>query len=286
MLKDENLFVKIDEHNQLGIKYIYKEGHDKEPIILIHGSAENGRIFYSKSLKGFAPFLADNGYPVYVIDLRGKGLSTPHISKKVNFTQLDVINDLKLIFDFILTRHPSQKQIWGSHSWGGVLINSFMLRFDSVIPQIKCNFHFATKRSIHSFSLKKVYMVNFGFNFLMSFKARTLGYVPPLFFGIESEARDYHLDVVRWVRPSAYVDLTDGFNYEEKAKTTELPPALHISADKDPILGNPFDIEAHIKECHIANYERWHMHGYDHNTILTDKKALKEHFPRLLAWIS
>lgn len=286
MIKSEDCFVKIDDKNTLGMKCIGDVNKNSTPIILIHGSAENGRIFYSKSMKGFAPYLAQNGHTVYVVDLRGKGLSTPHISKEINFGQLDVIKDLKLVFDFIQSRHPDKKQIWGSHSWGGVLINCFMLRFEEVIKDIKCNFHFATKRSIHGKSWNKFFQINLGFNFIMSLQARLTGMVAPKFFGIEAEAKDYHLDLVRWVRPSAFIDLTDGLNYQEKAKLIKLPRALHISADNDPILGNPYDIEAHIKECHIQDYERWHMQGYDHNTILTDKKALNDHFPRLLEWIS
>tara|TARA_B100001971_G_scaffold37960_1_gene33034 strand:- start:77787 stop:78650 length:864 start_codon:yes stop_codon:yes gene_type:complete len=286
MLNQENIFIPINAKTKLGVKKIFQKGKAQNPIVLIHGSAENGRIFYSKSLKGFAPYLAQNGHTVYVVDLRGKGLSTPHISKKVNFSQLDVIKDLKLVFDYVKKQHPGEKQIWGSHSWGGVLINCFMLRFDEVIQDIKCNFNFATKRSIHGISLKKIYMVHFGFNFIMSLQARLFGKVSPLVFGIESEAKDYHLDLVRWVRPSAFIDLDDGFNYEEKAKVTKLPRALYLSASDDPVLGNPADVDAHIKECHLKDYERWHLEGYDHNTILTSKNAINEHFPRLLEWLS
>ena len=286
MLESKDLFVQITDEIKIGIKHIYHtEQANKEPIILIHGSAENGRIFYSKSMKGLAPFLASHSHPVYVVDLRGKGLSIPKISKEFNFNQTDVINDLKYVYDYILKLHPEHKQIWGAHSWGGVLINCFMLRNSEVISNIKSVFHFATKRSISVKSWKKYFQINFGFNFLMSLQARLTGMVAPKFFGFEAEAKDYHLDLVRWVRPSAFIDLRDGFDYFLASQNIDLPRALYISASDDPILGNPVDVDAHIKECHLKNYERWHLEGFDHNTLLTSKDAIDGHFTRLLGWI-
>ena len=43
-------------------------------LLLIPGSIENGHIFYSKSGKGFAPWMAERGFDVFVADLRGRGL--------------------------------------------------------------------------------------------------------------------------------------------------------------------------------------------------------------------
>ena len=47
------------------------------PVLLLHGSVEDGRVFYSRKGKGLAPYLAINGFEVFVPDFRGHGYSTP-----------------------------------------------------------------------------------------------------------------------------------------------------------------------------------------------------------------
>lgn len=64
--------------------------------LLVHGSLENGRI----SGKGFAPLLVQQGYDVFVADLRGRGKSKPRISGKSVFGLTHTLEN----FPAILTR--------------------------------------------------------------------------------------------------------------------------------------------------------------------------------------
>lgn len=78
-IKQESIFIQVGEH-RLHMRRFYQDP-EGEPIWMMHGSIEDGRIFYSPSGKGLASFLAAQGYDVIVADLRGRGKSTPAISK-------------------------------------------------------------------------------------------------------------------------------------------------------------------------------------------------------------
>jgi len=87
-LKEENIYIeaplakgtKLYLKEELFIKRFYANANGA-PVLMIHGSVENGKIFYSSSGKGFAPYLAKKGYDVFVVDLRGRGQSKPLVNK-------------------------------------------------------------------------------------------------------------------------------------------------------------------------------------------------------------
>ena len=89
-LQEESIFVPLSTTDTLHIKRFY-ENAEGEPVFMIHGSIENGKIFYSKSGKGYAPYMASQGYDVFVVDLQGRGESTPTMNKNSHYGQLDVI---------------------------------------------------------------------------------------------------------------------------------------------------------------------------------------------------
>ena len=72
-LLQQSLFIPCGAH-QLHVRHIKpRVAVHGEPILMVHGAIENGRIFYTESGKGLACFLARHGYQVYVADLRGGG---------------------------------------------------------------------------------------------------------------------------------------------------------------------------------------------------------------------
>ena len=62
----------------------FKCDKPKRVVLMIHGAVENGRIFYSNSGKGLAPFLCNSDSDVFVIDLPGRGESQPPFFLKIN----------------------------------------------------------------------------------------------------------------------------------------------------------------------------------------------------------
>lgn len=189
---EESIFLKINETDTLHLRRFYKNPKSK-PAFLVHGSIENGRIFYSKSGKGLAPFLAENGYDVYVVDLRGRGKSTPKISKELHYGLHEALfEDIATCLQYIRDKKGNQPQYWLSHSWGGVLLMSYFARRPEENNLAKMCF-LATKRAITTQNLKKWWMIDVNWRFLGKILAKKYGFLPALKmkFGAENEPRQF-----------------------------------------------------------------------------------------------
>jgi pimeloyl-ACP methyl ester carboxylesterase len=69
--------------------------------LLIHGSLEDGRIFYSKSGKGLAPYFQNHGHNVYVPDFQGRGESSPHPKELDKGHDEILLEDIPHLIDLI-----------------------------------------------------------------------------------------------------------------------------------------------------------------------------------------
>mgnify|MGYP000054680651 FL=1 len=107
-LLQQSLFVPCGEH-RLHVRHIQPGvAIHADPILMVHGAIENGRIFYTESGKGLACFLARHGYQVYVADLRGRGQSTPAIAERAGHGQHELITeDLPALQHWVAARHPA-----------------------------------------------------------------------------------------------------------------------------------------------------------------------------------
>jgi len=55
----ESVFIKLGDHQTLHLRRIANQQPSGPVVLLIHGAVENGKIFYTHSNKGLAPFLAE-----------------------------------------------------------------------------------------------------------------------------------------------------------------------------------------------------------------------------------
>jgi alpha-beta hydrolase superfamily lysophospholipase len=155
-MKQESLFIPFEKKDQLHLKRIYKDSNGI-PVFMLHGAVENGKIFYSASGKGLAPFLAQNGYDVFVADLRGRGESYPKINRKSKYGQTEsILFEIPAFINKIKEIKGDQKQHWMGHSWGGVLLLSHLARYHNSITQSMV--FLGTKRIVSVNSLEKLYM--------------------------------------------------------------------------------------------------------------------------------
>jgi predicted alpha/beta hydrolase len=211
---------------------------DGEPVFLLHGSIEDGRIYYSKSGKGLAPFLARQGYDVFIPDMSGKGQSTPKISKRSTQGLTEIITEeIPAILNKIKEFKGEMPQYWIGHSWGGTLQYAYLLRFPNKV-KVKSMVHFGVKRRITAFNWNKLFMINIGWHFLGGIMTKIYGYTPitKLGFGSEDEARNYYYQTNQWFRKKRWID-ADGFNYSAQIRNTNLPPSLFMNGIKDDALG-------------------------------------------------
>ncbi len=265
------------------------------PVLMVHGMMSNGRIFYSESGKGLAPWLARQGFDVFVADLRGKGQSTPRISRHARHGQTEMIrDDVPALHAAIRGLTGGQPVHWVSHSWGGVVLNSALLRQPALIPQVASLVHFAAKRSVQVRNLNKAIEIDLMWNVVLRGVTRSVGYLPArqLNFGADNETDKTHRQIKRWAKVRPWVDSDDGFDYGAAARQTTLPPALYLSARNDPCRGHPLDVKRfrdesgpHRSCVHLLARRTGHWHDYDHVTLLTHPDAERDHFPLVRRWL-
>jgi alpha-beta hydrolase superfamily lysophospholipase len=167
-----------DDHHSLHLMHISKPGHSGTPILMIHGMVEDGRIFYHKSGKGLGSFMAQQGYDVYIADLRGMGLSTPKISAASTHGQTETIQqDIPALIRFVLG-HSGHKQLHLiAHSWGGVYINSALLFQPELIPKIISSTFFGSKRTVRARTFERYLKIDLIWNRLSLVASKRKGFL-------------------------------------------------------------------------------------------------------------
>ena len=263
-------------------------------VLLVHGSIEDSRIFHSNSGKGLAPFLAKNGFNVYAPDLQGRGKSEPPVSRHTDQSQTGLIREeIPEYFGFVKQRNPGLPVFTGAHSWGGVLLLSW-LAWSGIPAELKGMFFFGTKRRIRVKNWRKLLAVDLMWTAVGELATRIKGYFPakPLGMGSENEPATLYRQTRNWVYEDEWKDPEDGFDYRRKLQGLSLPPMLHFAGVKDHYLGNPRDVKLLSDE--VGSQDRTdiivlgrhfgNLHDYAHINMLTHRDAPEDHFPILLRW--
>lgn len=294
MLKTKNYFIQINATDRLHLMRFY-ENENGTPVFLLHGAIENGHIFYSKNQKGLAPFLAEHGFDVYIGDLRGRGKSTPPISRNSHYGQTEAIDeDIPAFIEQIIKLRGEVPQFWVAHSWGGVLLSSYLAKHEKYRHLVKGMVYFATKRSVRVINFHRFFMIDFMWNIFGTFLTKIYGYLPAKTwrYGSDNETLKSHAHSVAWVKPSPWVDPDDQFDYGTAIKKIKLPPILYLTGAKDYCLGNKSDVIDFIEEsdCKSAKFillskKNGHRHDYNHINILTHPDARDDQFKLVLEWM-
>ncbi|WP_276497317.1 alpha/beta fold hydrolase [Pontibacter litorisediminis] len=291
-IRQESVFIPVTATDTLHLRR-FSQNHQGPPVFLVHGSIENGRIFYSKSGKGFAPWLARQGYDVFVADLRGRGLSTPAISASSRFGLSHTLQeDFPSFISKIKELKGDVPQYWGAHSWGGVLMLAYLAR--PVQPvQVQAMAFFASKRRISVRSLKKFFMVDVMWNRFAKASVAITGalYAKRLKMGSDSETKQTHRQTHQWVVQRRWLDWHDKYDYAKALQQRQLPPTLYLTGANDDVLGHPEDVEKLMQETgcgrsqfRVLSTANGYRHNYNHINILTHPDAEQDHFPEVAAW--
>lgn len=293
MITQESLFIEQVDH-KIHLRVVKPQAAtDKAPVLLVHGAIEDGRIFYSKSDKGLACELARAGYPTYVVDLRGRGLSEPSIKNQPNHGQLEAITEtLPNVHAFIFTQHK-QAVHWMAHSWGGVLLASVLSRHQELAAQVASQVYFGTKRSVHSWSMERLLKIELFWHLIGPAIARVKGYLPAkeLGLGADNETKLSLREGRTWVKKRPWTDPRDGFDYFANAKGLIWPKTWLIAAIDDHALGNPIDVqhfadEMGVDKVSILSKANGNLVDYDHINMLVHPKAKDDHFLEVIEFIN
>ncbi len=263
---------------------------------MLHGAIEDGRIFYSASGKGLAPYLALKGYDVYVGDLRGRGQSEPRIDRHARYGQTEQITeDVPTLLNFIRSQRGDVKQHWIAHSWGGVLLASYWARFAEYHDRVHSMVFVASKRQIHVKSFRKTLVMDILWGPIARLLVRTFGYLPMnlLQTSADNESDKSHRAIQTWVDPKQpWVDLDDGFDYGKAIRSTRLPPTFHVVGVADAFLGHPSDVKRFLEETGAQHFsykvlsrDAGHQKDYGHVDIMTHSGSADDHFPLILEWM-
>lgn len=290
----ESHYVEVTREERLHLRRIYRDPAGP-PVFMLHGAIENGRIFYSGSGKGLAPYLARQGFDVYVADLRGRGGSRPVIGRASRHSQTDAITgDIPALLGHISRVRGHLPRHWVAHSWGGVLLSSYLARFPEQCAEVRSLVYFGSKRSVRVRNLQRLLKVELVWKGLCPLVAGALGYLPARRLGIGSDNETvlFLRQCNAWVNPAPWVDPADGFDYGAAIRGVRLPPAWYIAAAKDYCLGHPRDVHDFMMEAGeqersytVLSREYGNRHDYDHINMLTHRDAADDHFPMVAEWL-
>lgn len=293
-LIQESHFVPLNPTDTLHLRRIYRNPNGT-PLFMLHGAIENGKIFYSDSGRGLAPFLARRGFDVYVGDLRGRGESRPRVSRGSRYGQTEAITeDIPALIDYAAGLRGEAPRHWIAHSWGGVLLSSFLARYPERCRPLRSLVYFGSKRCVRVKNLHRFMKVDLIWKFACSILTGICGYLPArrLKIGADDETAKSHRQSVEWVRPSPWIDSEDGFDYRAAIKRIKLPPIWYLAARNDHCLGHPNDVRDFMQEAGeqerrytLLAKRNGNRRDYDHVTMLTHRDAEIDHFPLVEQWL-
>lgn len=292
-LKEESLYISLNSTEKLHVKRFFSD-RKGQPVLMLHGSIENGKIFYSSSGKGLAPFLAQKGYDVFVPDFRGKGESTPQISRKSKFGHLDMIEeDIPAFYHKIVELKGDVPQHWIAHSWGGVMLLACLAKKHAEM-NIGSIVFMGTKRRMSISSWERFYLIEFLWFFIARFFILFYGYLTAVKtnMGADNETKRMHHETRKWIYEKKWTHWSNGFDYSAALKKITLPPILSMTGAGDKVLGHPKDCRLVLDELGDQDYEyrvlgkaNGNKQDYDHINILTHPDAASDHFTDIDDWI-
>lgn len=266
-----------------------------EPVLMFHGAAEDGRIFYSHSGLGLACWLARNGFEVFVPDLRGRGKSWPAINQHSDFGFHEmIVEDIPALAAAVRRCAGDREQIWISHSLGGPLAVAALARHGAEALGVGRLVHFAARRRVCATGLRRRLLVDLLWNRLGRLAVAVEGYLPApaLRLGTAREsARCFH-DGLRWAHDIQWLDPEDDFDYGAALAAGTWPRSLYLASSADRAFGHPDDVRDFMHEVGqhdgrllVVGTAAGGSVDYSHTGILLRPEAEAELFAQLLDWL-
>lgn len=106
----------------------------KQPIVLVHGSFTNRRFWLSSQGIGLARYLVESGFDVWLMEMRGHGLSPRNRDYVDNNLECYASSDVPAVNEFVIEK-TGLKPVWLGHSLGGVLISTAIAA--GTLPEIQ-----------------------------------------------------------------------------------------------------------------------------------------------------
>lgn len=256
------------------------------PVVLIHGSYSTRSFWVSDKGIGLGVYLADQGFDVWIPELRGHGLSP----KGASFSQItaedQIRYDLPAISDavFSITGTPA---FWIGHSFGGLFILAALsvewLRHDQVLSLVT----FGSQISFGDTYLKippLAWTLSAILKMVGNFPAPKLG------LGPEIESAGTMIETIRWKKFRGRWTNSEGVSYWDGLEKIKIPVMTYAAADdkNDPPIGCR-KIHKRLgstdKMFMVLGKDTGFSKNYDHIGMVVSKEAQEEVWPDLAGWL-
>jgi pimeloyl-ACP methyl ester carboxylesterase len=133
--KGESLWAETKDGRKIHIMFFKGEEKKKRnfPVILCHGLGAQGRYWYFDDELSWPKKLNDEGFDVFVPDLRGVGKT----GGPYDFSFEDYIYDVEAILEKVLKIEGVDKAHWVGHSMGGMVIYLSVSRNPQIQKKLK-----------------------------------------------------------------------------------------------------------------------------------------------------
>ncbi|MCX2522831.1 alpha/beta fold hydrolase [Larsenimonas rhizosphaerae] len=243
---------------------------------------------------GLAPWLAEQGFDVAVMDQRGQGHSTPHSSRRNTLTLSRIITeDIPAALEGWSRLSSRKKTHVLAHGWGGVLTASCMARFPELRKCVLSQIFLGSRRTITTDTTESRHMLARQWGPSARFRRMLKGYMPAGYPNSIDEALPalQHQQHYAWIRRTDWLD-DDGFDYRRALIRGGMPPTLHVAGEAEKANGHPADVAGFRDECgpHQGEFAMLGpgsglARAYTTREMLLHPDARHEVYPRILQWL-
>jgi len=256
------------------------------PVILVHGTYSTRSFWVSDKGVGLGVYLADQGFDVWIPELRGHGLS-PKGDAFSKITAEDQIRyDLPAIQDAVysISKTPA---FWIGHSFGGLFILAALSvnwldqnRVGSIVT-------FGSQISLGDRYLKIPPVA-----WTLSALLWVTGNFPAPRFGLgpEIESAGTMLETIRWKKFRGSWTNSEGVSYWDGLEKITVPVMTYAAAnDKNDPPAGCRKIHKRLgstdKMFMVLGKDTGFSKNYDHVGMVVSKEAQKEVWPDLAGWL-
>lgn len=256
------------------------------PVILVHGSYSTRRFWVSEKGMGLGVYLADQGFDVWIPELRGHGLS-PKGEGFSGITAEDQIRfDLPAVQNAVwsLTQSPA---FWIGHSYGGLFGLAALSAGWLDQQRMRGIVTFGSQIS-HGDWYLKIPPVAWALSAILSVKGDFPA--PRLGLGPEIEPAGTMRETIRWKKFRGRWSNSEGFSYWDGLGGITLPVMTYAAADdkNDPPHGCR-KIHKRLgsldKMFLVLGKDTGFSRDYDHAGMVVSKEAQAEVWPDLVGWL-
>ncbi|MCU0597772.1 MAG: alpha/beta fold hydrolase [Desulfobacterales bacterium] len=287
--------VRVDVHRtwaadgaQLAVSRIRPRGDAvyPYPVILVHGTYCTRSFWVSSKGIGMGAYLADQGFDVWIPELRGHGLSPKGDSFSRMTAEDQIRYDLPAIQEYVFD-DTEASAFWIGHSFGGLYMIAAMSMKWLMHERVKGMATFGSQISLGDRYLK-IPPVVWSIRFLMN----AIGHLPApkLGLGPEIEPAGVILETIRWKKLFGKWTDSEGKPYWDGIKEIEVPVITFAAAkDKnDPAEGCKIihDLYGSRDKIFIILGRNYRFSkDYDHVGMIVSKEARTEVWPDVAGWM-